>query len=639
MMNQIDAFLLARTKLQSHRVRTAITIAIAGLLFGLIIAVITVAQGALASIDKYSSVGLNNRTIIGVSYTPQVSSFNEYEHMSDPDFVNEVDSAYKADIANKQVIAKKYSVTYDPSVSDPSPIGIDTITKQKVITSDGVSSVIVQRIANERREASGKHFSITDYIKSYESASLRGEFGSLQPTSGAITYMKNGKENQQVSSNSVQDGMIGNGSGVSLAILDETISEPFITNKDFESSKGEVPVIIPFSNAETLLGLSQLSKDASPAEQRERLQYVRTHIGDATASFCYRNDASRMLLGQAVAQQDELKKAAGNKDYIKPSVIYNAPDTSSCSAITIQSDTRSATVKQDDANRISFEKEAGIWQGDPIEHKVVVRGVGVSGDFNTGTSTLSITTLVNSLLNSNLGYGTWSIPAGLLAQIPKDSRPDTIFNAQSNSPDVYASTTVSKSYLVEFKDKDEARALLQRTGAYTGSSGDVSAYQFGSGTLFIDEARTWAEQALIWILIVVGLVAVIILWGIIGRTIADSRRESAVFRAIGATKIDIANIYGIYTLLISFRIVIFALILGLFIALIVDMLLSDTATLGAQLAYAAVDTNIMFHFFTPLSVYTLIVIAIIVLAGLLASIVPIILGARRNPIADMREDG
>lgn len=639
-MNQIDAYVIARTKLQSHKIRTSITIIIAGLLFGLIIAAITITQGALKSIDNYSEVGLNNRIIIGLTYSPQVSSFNEYDHMGDPDFVNEVESVYKTEITTRQAIAKKYSVQYDPSVSDPSPIGIDTLTKQKVITNDGILSPAAQKVTNDRREANGKKFSITDYLKTYKSASLRGTFNTLQPNNGSVMYMKNGQENQQVSSNRVEDSMIGSGSGVSLALLDGTISSPFITSKHFDTSKGEVPVILPVSDAEKLLKLTPLAKDASALDHRERLSYLRSHIGDATASFCYRNDASRTLLGQAVAQQDELKKAStSNSPYIQPVVIYNTPDTTNCSAVTIKSDGRTAQEKQEDENRKLFEKEAGISQGEPVEYKITIRGVGVSGDSSSGSSTLSVSMLINSLLNSSLGYNTWSVPADMLYSLPENYRPESVFgNATDNLSKLTEPTTAYQSYLVEFKDKKEARALLERTGAYSGSFGDVSAYQFGSGTLFIDEARTWVERALFWVLIAVSSIAIVTLWGVIGRTIADSRKESAVFRAIGATKIDIANIYGIYALLLSLRILLFALILGLSIAYITDLLLSDTATLGAQLAYAAVDTNIQFHLFTLYSVYTLLVGGLIVVATLIASGIPILLGSRRNPIEDMRDD-
>jgi len=637
MMNPFDVFVLARTKLRSHRTRTGITVAIAGLLFGLIVAVIVVTQGVFTSVDKYSGIGLNDRTLLGVSYFNQTSSFEEYNHLDDPDFVREVEEAYKTDIANKKVVAKKYSVPYDPTISDPSPIGIDPITKSKVITNDGVSSSLVQTIAQKKRDELEKKFSISDYIKPYSSATLR-YMQLVQPGDGALSYMKNGQENQSVSGNRFNESMAGVGSGATLTILDGSVSKPFISSDSFDPSKGEVPVIIPVATAEKLLGLSPLSKNVSPQERRERLQFVRARVSDITASFCYRNQTSRFLLGQAVAQQDELKRVGGTKDYVKPSLFYAAPSNEDCSGVVVQSDTRSPEEKKAAANQVLFEKEIGTWLGEPVQHKVTVRGVGVSGDYDTASSNLSIGSFVGGLLNSTLGYGTWSVPKDLFDQLPAASKPDEIFSKdQTGGP--FAIRYAVGGYLVEFGDKAEARALLERTGAYTGSFGDVSAYQFGSGTLFVDEARSWVEKGLFWLLVIVGSIAVIILAGIIGRTVADSRRESAVFRAIGATRTDIAHIYGVYALLLSIRVVVFSMVLGIAIGLGADLILSDSATLGAQLAYAAVDTNIRFHLFSIASWYLLVIVGVIILAGLIASVVPIILGARRNPITDMREEG
>lgn len=157
--------------------------------------------------------------------------------------------------------------------------------------------------------------------------------------------------------------------------------------------------------------------------------------------------------------------------------------------------------------------------------------------------------------------------------------------------------------------------------------------------LFIDDLRTWTEKILFWVLIVVGALATVTLWAVIGRTVADSRRESAVFRAIGATRFDIASIYGLYAFLLSLRVAVFALLLGLGASLTVDIIYSEATTVAAELAYAAVDTGIEFNLFSIFSRYVPIVLGVIVAVGLLASVVPILLGVRRNPITDMRDDG
>lgn len=638
MMNLFDIYKLAQTKLKSHKVRTAITVIIAGLLFGILVALIIVMQGIFSSVDNYSNVGLNNRTLIAVNYSPQNSSFDEYRHLDDPQFIKEAETIYSLEVTRLQSIAKKYNVEYDVATANPSPFGIDPITKQKIITMSGVVSESVQKAAEVRRESSRKQFSINDYISPYRSATLRGNLNAIQPQNGFLTFMKQGKENQMVSSNQMEDGLIGSGTGATLNLLDASVSRPFIVDKTFDTSKGELPVIIPFSATEKLLDLPSLGKDATQAERKDRLAYVRAHVRDITSSFCYRNEASRLLLGEAVAQQDELKKSAANSGRIQSKVLYNTPNDSDCSAITIKSDMRTAEDKLSDADKVLFEKEAGLWPGEPSQHKINVRGIGIAGDTDSASSTLSIDNFVSSLLTSSLNYNSWSIPRDLFDRLPASSKPTEVFDGIGKSSSGNTSLAY-ESYLVEFNDKTDARKLLERTGAFTGAHGDVTSYQFGSNTLFVDETRAWIKNLLSIILLIVGGIAVVILWSIIARTISDSRRESAIFRAIGAQRIDIASVYGCYALLLSLLVVIFAFVFGITVASVIHLLFSEKATLSAQLAYAATDESLRFSLFDLSSGYIWIVVIVIFGAGLIASILPIVNASRRNPIDDMRDEG
>lgn len=63
MIRQTDALRLARTKLKTHRIRTAITIIIAALLFGVLFFISFVSTGAFQSLASYSKQGLTSRYI------------------------------------------------------------------------------------------------------------------------------------------------------------------------------------------------------------------------------------------------------------------------------------------------------------------------------------------------------------------------------------------------------------------------------------------------------------------------------------------------------------------------------------------------------------------------------------------------
>ena len=67
MIRFIDAVVLAQTKLRTHKIRTGLTLGVAGILFGLILAVIFVAQGTFESVDRFDEEGLADRSVVHIS--------------------------------------------------------------------------------------------------------------------------------------------------------------------------------------------------------------------------------------------------------------------------------------------------------------------------------------------------------------------------------------------------------------------------------------------------------------------------------------------------------------------------------------------------------------------------------------------
>ena len=126
--------------------------------------------------------------------------------------------------------------------------------------------------------------------------------------------------------------------------------------------------------------------------------------------------------------------------------------------------------------------------------------------------------------------------------------------------------------------------------------------------------------------------------GTVGRLIADSRRETAVFRAIGAKKLDIAQIYLLYTLLLALLVALFACAIGVIAALVTQHLFSATFTVQALVAYNSQNFNQTFHLFSFYWPDVLYLAGIAMATGLLSAALPLTRNLRRNPIRDMRDD-
>ena len=126
--------------------------------------------------------------------------------------------------------------------------------------------------------------------------------------------------------------------------------------------------------------------------------------------------------------------------------------------------------------------------------------------------------------------------------------------------------------------------------------------------------------------------------GTIGKVISDSRRETAVFRAIGAKKLDIAQIYLIYTLMIGMIVATFSVGIGYILALYVDNKYAGVITIDALIAYNSTNLDRTFGVVGINGSEIMKLVGIILLASLLSAVIPLITNLKRNPIKDMRDE-
>lgn len=640
MIRFIDAVTLAHTKLRTHRIRTGIAIGIAGILFGLILGVIFVTQGVFDSINRFGKEGLNDRAVINVMQMD--NPFRAYDFVRNKEFIAEVKQQHADQIVKKQAAAKKFGIPYNPERDDPSPVLIDDEAKEEYL--EDVGHPAVQAAAQARTKPS--NFDIYSYVKSYGSTIIHsGNKSLVNLPNASLDQMIDGKEFSSETGDGPKNLNYNNSGPRSLTVTSQSLVDPFINKESgFDPTKGEIPMVLPFSDAEKLLGLEPLKKDATTQDKYDRLKDVRRRVGEVTAAFCYRNNASKQLVSEAKSQLSNEKKNKNKESYVKPILRYILPADDSCGAVTTAYDNRTAREKDYDARQVAFEKELGIYAGDPEQYKVILRAVGISGDTpSVSGGAFNVADMVNSLLGSWLGYDAWIIPSELLKQVPEAQRPEVIFGgiwAEDSINAHFEQKGSMNSYLVEFKDQSEAQRFMKDNSVMDlkGKGYVAFANPFGSSMLLIEDMKSYFQTILMWTLLVVGGVAVIILGSVIGRTVSEGRRESSIFRAIGARRGDIGLIYGTYAFLLSLWVVVFTVALGLILSLTVEVWIGKEATLATRYAYAAAETDATFHFFGLFSLYVPLVVVAIIIFGMIASIIPVILSARRNPMKDMRDD-
>ena len=642
MMYPQDAARLAATKLKTRKVRLGITVVISSLLFSVLFGASFLVSGVLTSLQRFNDAGFGNRYLVSAgSLSPGV-----YDKTSDQTLVAKAAAMEKDMQTKKTAEAKRLGIDYDPTTDLPYLIdgGFDGKTKQLNTQVPAVQQLIAQSLTD--KPDSQKNFEATanayGAIHTYKNQYMNNFSG--QPTTNLSLILK-GKEQTALSTN-----FSGPPSGFSTLILQwqlmsKDLLQPFIiSGQNLDTgSDGSVPVIAPFSAAEEALGLKPLPATAKPKDKLARLSDVRMRAGGLKIQVCERNTTSAQDVSTADQEQQDIARNKGTKGYTLPDLVADKPGVA-CGPIVVTRDVRDADTKKLAAANTQFKREFG--EPAPESHIVTLRIVGLNKDFASGSSA-SVVDIFQSLLSSTLGNG-WYTP---LESATKTSSIASIFDVDGPTQALQTPT-----YIAELPTAAATRKILSEQNCQPDFSAGpgtsiVDPYKkcndqhkyfsfapFGSSSTAIDEFRKGFTKVFkIAILIVVGI-ASLIMMGTVGRIIADSRRETAVFRAIGAKRLDISQIYITYTLLVSVLIGLVSLVVGLGLAEWLQARYSDQLTTTALLSFNVQDLAQRFHMVGTNARDLGYLVAAIVAVSLLATVLPLLNNMRRNPINDMRDE-
>jgi hypothetical protein len=271
--------------------------------------------------------------------------------------------------------------------------------------------------------------------------------------------------------------------------------------------------------------------------------------------------------------------------------------------------------------------------------------VGLTADLSMAGASLDAGGLLSSILASSLGQG-WLSPVsafqnGSLATLAQGG----LITERPPS---------QQQYFAEFGTLAEARQFIKRHNCSPPQNGfsspssyidlckkadtyhSVTPYGNNAGAINDFKQNIWRVAR--YVLLAVIIIATIVLMGTLGKIIADSRRETAVFRALGARRLHISQVYLLYAVLVGLMIMVISFVMGVVGAAIVGHLFEPRLSVAAVLAYNSQDVHQQFSIF-GLDWFYLLVIGLIVLAtSLLAAVIPLVTNMRRNPIRDMRDE-
>lgn len=622
-----DAMLLASTKLRARKLRTIVTAIMASLMFASIVFAFAVQRGVIDSYAAFTDNGLSEKFIAEVYFGDSLLE----EDFTSSSLIASAKEKQKARIAEKTAAARELGIDYDPSGEVDVTTKKDSDTGEVYLNTDSIAAR--QAIAEQRADQPSDIERIQKLSAPYNPTKLH-TFRSAGDTSG-LTVMPDGRESfgrEDKSDAMVTGQSLGQIDSLSYLTLD--LAEAYMlegADRTVANSRDDaIPVIVPFSRAETALGLKPLdSRTATSQQKLERLDEVKRRAANAAIDVCYRNGASRQLIESVHHQQQEAKRSEA-----KPQVEYALPDETSCGPVAIAADGRSAEEREYEEKLAQFQQRFDE-EVAPQQAKLRLRIVGISPDPPNWESISTLQSIVMMFGGSNLN-GRWVIPDELVSSKLRDS----LIPQGSSDASMPANYWSQAETLVEFGSADDVRRFSENescNGWSCGSGAPLISY-FGSSSVLIEDASRKVVEVMKWVVLAVAIIAAILMMGMAGRVITDSRRETAVFRAIGARRNDIRLIYVIYIVLFSLIVVGFALLLGLVGAWALSAWQTESLTTAARLMFIESNYTGQYRLVGIWPMAFAAVAGTIILTGLVAILLPLARNMVRSPLRDMRDE-
>jgi hypothetical protein len=660
MIGFFDALTLARTKLRTKKVLLIVTVVLASLVFGVIIAGATVITGATNSAQTYLKSSLDNRYLVELNpvIPDAVNGFISTDTAPSSSLKTTLLTLQDQYISQQKALAKQYNVTFDSTsilpIFKPSPFGTkDSVgqVQQVIDTTSPVWQLYVNQLQaawlktanntlSDLKVAAGKYGANNYYQNSYGTISYSN---AQYLASGSEDITKYGQQPSTYdASTSVRNS--------AYIFTDQSLINRFILpeNSKRQQNTSAIPVVVTAQESIDLFGkqLSIGKQPTSAADQITWMKDLQNKINGQTYQVCYRSTGQTALIQQTMQQTVAAETQTKDNPYTPPALTYNLP-TSNCGDLTVKKDNRTTAQINTDANTEKYEKANGTYK--PVTSQLLTfQVVGVMSIANTtpgSNSYASVSAFVNALLGVNYYNGAF-IPNQMYSQLSSDNQHKDILQDFNGS---YAGFN-DKAFLdagvgdkiVAFPSVQQAQDFINNDTCYTQDSSGCNrpwtSQIYGSNYLLINDFTKLIGSVVRIALPIALAIAAVIIWITMARVIIDSRHETAVFRALGAKRIDIVRIYVGYSFIVSLIVALFALILGGVGAVVVEALYGAQTTNYAKVAYGTFDQLQPFSFI-GINIYLIVlVIAAIIVISLIATLPPLIRNVRRNPIRDMRDD-
>lgn len=394
-------------------------------------------------------------------------------------------------------------------------------------------------------------------------------------------------------------------------------------SKDKLKNLSGIPVVVTVQEAVKLFAPDLGDQPKDESKKAAWIKAAEQALLGYTYNACYRNATEQALINQ-IQQASVMTEAA--------ELEYGYPDAP-CGDIRVVSDKRSPDAIAADETSVNEQRLLGTYIAP--EHKLLTfQIIGLMTAEAPSDASRDISSYLKSLFTYDSVSSTAKIASGLYETLPSQLK------LPSSSATTYSQRDEFSTKVISFSNIDEANDFIKTETCPIINTDCDKPYKseiYGPNFPVLNELETFSAQIMAYAL-PIGLILVgCVIWFTFSRTIIESRRETAVFRAMGARRHHIVAIYLTYVLIVVLIISTLSIIVGVGGAYILDILYGQhlTEIVSNALGSIAYASKINLASINPCIVISVVLILPILAAC--ASVIPLTRNVLRQPVQDMRE--
>lgn len=595
-MKCIDAYVLARTKRKTRRIRLALVIIVSSLLFSVLFFGALVLDGVQQSAGRFREYGYNGR---------HITQANNYGGMQ---FNESMSQAIRTEMDN-ELRARKVKIT-------------DELRNGNEYSSEFSQRISVKISANVKASQDAFEKRITDTyhpLAVYHVRSIDALVSLPQYVEGdADSYLT--QQIKQIETGVSETPTQFMEPPIFYSVEEEMLRPVLQQGQSFAWKQGDpYPVVLPYSYVERLAKKSFVGLGAK--EKNAGYQELIAAYGGKTLQYCFRNPTAQEQLDSVLKYNHDAEKdkdASTKPLTVEPCKGFDQALLKKVGVI----------AKPDpDAPKPLFPKPA---PPEPETRPIALKVVGFVPTMAQGPGT-DIFTATFSSVNS------W--PSGVPMLIPR-SVVDSEQLLRSGSGTAATAFNNSSLY-VDFASREQQRRFIKAEGC----TGDAC-YQgdkwilmpFGSLKTALEGISNALVKVGKWVALGVAILASLLVLFTISKLISDNRREIAVFRALGARQRDIAQIYFTYGFMLAGNAIVVSLLFAGIGAYVFSAKFADRFNAALVQAVGAYENPGQSVLLGVQPLWLLGIAGLVLVAATVGVAVPVLISRRRNLATMMREE-